>query len=340
VIYILIYAGLLLCGLASIKKSSLRNALYYFCLLGLFFFVGLRYKVGCDWNGYLVIFNAAKYSQTSEIEPAFWAINKLLHYFELEYPYINIITSACFFLGFHALAKRQPDRLGVLILAFPILILNLVMSADRQAIALGFLCFAFNAFVDARPVRYLVFVAIAATFHRSAMFFLVLAPFVRGEFSRQRIALGALLALPGAYYFMSETFSVYAERYIGTALDAAGAVFRTGLLAVTGVAFLWLVNHKRAAQSVRDYKFMKIFSYLMVGSFVISLFSSVSGDRVGYYLVPAQLMILANFPRFMSGPYSALVGFAPYAAEAVVLLTWIELSAFYKRCYDLYQIWW
>ena len=49
----------------------------------------------------------------------FGLLNRLLHYFDLDYPYINVIAAVAFFVGFHALAKRQSDPLGVLILAFP-----------------------------------------------------------------------------------------------------------------------------------------------------------------------------------------------------------------------------
>ena len=139
-----------------------------------------------------------------------------LHYYELEYPYVNVIASAGFFLGLNALARRQPDRLGVLILAFPVLILNLAMSGIRQAIAVGIMCFAYNAFVDRRPVRYVLLVVFAAQFHHSALIFLALAPFAWGAVSRAKIVLAGLLALPGAYFLLtSGSFDVYAQRYVG-----------------------------------------------------------------------------------------------------------------------------
>jgi hypothetical protein len=274
-------------------------------------------------------------------EAAFWAAIKLLHYFELEYPYINVISSGLFFIGFHALAKRQPDRLGVLILAFPILILNLAMSGIRQASAVGFICFAYNAFVDARLVRYVLFVTIAASFHTSALIFLVLAPVVRGEYSRLRVALGALVALPGIYYIMSSGgFELYATRYVGTQVEAAGALFRTGLLALSGVAFLWFLDRKWKAQSIRDYKLVKLLSYMMVATLPLSLFSSVAGDRIGYYLYPIELMILARLPVLVPAQYTTIIAFAPYAAEALLLLVWIWLSAIFAVCYVPYRMWW
>jgi hypothetical protein len=346
VIYFLVYAGLLLCGFVSRQAGVARNTLYYVWLLGLFFFVGFRYKVGCDWGGYLVIFESARYhtiapTALQQSEVAFWAINRLLNDFELEYPYVNVIAAGLFFLGLHAVARRQPDPLAVLILAFPILILNVAMSATRQAMALGCICFAYNAFVDRRLLRYVLFVTIATTFHASAIFFLALVPIVRGEFSRRRIALGGLLALPGAYYLLNgSTMDVYTRRYVGSGAEAAGAPFRAGLVALSGIALLWFLDRKWKAQSIQDYKLVKICSYLMVATFPLSLFSSVIGDRFGYYVNPIQLIILARLPVLVQSPYSTIVAFAPYAAGALVLLTWIELSSLFELCYVPYQLWW
>jgi hypothetical protein len=343
-IYFLVYVALLICGSLSKGKPSVRNNLYYVCLLGLFIFVGFRYKVGCDWGGYLQIFNDTGRREAPDearpTEAAFWAANKLLHYFELEYPYINVISSAAFFLGLHVLAKRQPNPLSILTLAFPILILNLAMSGIRQAIALGFLCFAYNAFVDKRLVRYILFVMLASGFHTSAMFFLALTPFVQGEYSRKRIATSGLLALPGVYYLLTTHVEFYTRRYVGAGAEAAGAPFRTGLLALTGIVFLWFLDRKWKAQSIQDYKLVKIFSYMLAATFPVALYSSVIGDRFGYYLTPIQLIILARLPILVQRRYSDTVAFAPYAAGALVLATWIGFSALFEICYLPYQTWW
>ena len=343
--YYLVYASLLLCGLLSSGRPSNRVALYYLCLVGLFFFVGFRYKVGCDWDGYLNIFQGATRQTLANAlesgEPAFGAINVFLHYYELEYPYVNVIASAGFFLGLNALARRQPDRLGFLILAFPILILNLAMSGIRQAIAVGVMCFAYNAFVDRRAVRYVLLVVFAAQFHHSALIFLALAPFAWGAVSRAKIVLAGLLALPGAYFLLTGgSFDVYAQRYVGGAAVAAGAPFRTAFLALPGVIFLLFLARKWREQSIKDYQLVSISSYMMLAIFPLSFYSSVIGDRFGYYLYPIQLVILARLPVLVTGPYSSTAAFAPYAAEALVLVIWIEFSTLYQRCYEPYTVWW
>jgi hypothetical protein len=337
-LYILVYAALLVAEVLS--RGS--RALYYICLIGLFLFAGFRYEVGCDWSGYLNIFQLAsnKVITLQTPEAAFWTANKLLHDFEFDYPSINVISSIFFFLGLNALAKRQPDPVGILTLAFPILILNLAMSGIRQAIAVGLFCFACNAFIESRLFCFILLVLIGSTFHSSVLFFLTLAPFVRGEYTTRRVALGALLALPGVYYFLtSATFEVYSQRYVGTGAEASGAPFRTGLLALTGIAFLWFLDDKWKASFIQDYKLVKICSVMMILTVPLAVYSSVMGDRVGYYLIPAQLMILTRLPLLVRGRYAAQIAFAPYAAAALFLATWVNLSGLFEQCYGSYQTW-
>ena len=42
----------------------------------------------------------------------FGTLNRLLHYFDLDYPYINVIAAVAFFVGFHALRNANPILLA------------------------------------------------------------------------------------------------------------------------------------------------------------------------------------------------------------------------------------
>jgi len=322
--------------------ASLREVLYYICLVGLFIFSAFRYHVGCDWSGYLNIFQISESKQITwqTKEAGFWIANQLLHYYELDYPYINVIAATFFFIGLHSLAKRQPDPYGFLTLSFPILILNLPMSAIRQGIAVGFFCIACNAFVNRRLIGFVSPVLLGGLFHSSSLFLLILTPFVRGEYSIRRAALGAAIALPGIYFFLTgNTFESYSKMYVGTHVEAFGAAFRTGLLALTGGAFLFFLDNKWKEHSPSDHNLVKLGSYLMIFSFMLSIYSSVGGDRIGYYLVPIQLVILARLPLLISGACSAPVASLPYAALGLVLVTWIRSSSLFELCFSQYQLW-
>jgi hypothetical protein len=349
--YLLTYFGLCLFGSITHGNLPARRVIFAIALIFLFVFVGFRYEVGCDWSGYAFIFDAARYSTIDEAlqksEPGFSIANYLLNYYDLDYPYINVISAAFFFTGCCALARRQPDPLGFLILAFPVLIINLSMSAIRQAMALGIICIAYNAFIDRKLIRYVALVMFAVTFHSSAIVFLALAPFIGRERSfLLNIAMAAGLAYV-AIFLYTGTFEMYSaryaevdsEQYMGVQAQAAGAVYRCGLLALTAAVFIMFLNDRWKAISPHDHMLVWIGSYLMLAVLPVSLFSSVIGDRFGYYLNPIQLIIFTRLPvLFRTGNQIGLI--APYAVSGIVLGTWTYASELFQLCYMPYKFWW
>jgi hypothetical protein len=344
-IYNLVYVSLLLCSVTFNDDHDARRFFYLLWLFVLFIFAGFRLEVGCDWDGYENIFERLRYvdflDAAQEREPLFALANTLLHSYDLEYPYINVISSFIFFLGMHRLAKREPDPFGILVLAFPVLVINLPMSGIRQAAAIGIMCFAYNAFNDRRLIRFVFFVIVASGFHASAVIFLLLAPFVHGELTHRRAIIAGIIALPVTARFILtlDSFREYSDNYTGASSSvASGGPFRTGLLALTGAWFLWRFRRDWQIRSSHDYKLVSLASIMMIATFLISLYASVIGDRFGYYLVPIQLVFLARLPFL--GPGSPTVALIPYIAGAAYLGVWTQTSSIFEKCYIPYQFWW
>ena len=274
-------------------------------------------------------------------EVGYWALLTLLHAYNLDYPYLNLVMAIPFFWGLFALAQRQPDPLAFLILSFPILIINMPMSAIRQAAGIGFVCLALVAFLDRKLIRYVVFVLLGSLFHASAIVFLALAPFTKLRLSRASAALSLVLVLPGAYFMFADTVEFYTDRYVGTGIDARGAIFRAGMLAIVGAYFLVSLQ-KRYAQrfAMADYQLALIGSWIMVATLLLVPISTVISDRFGYYVTPIQLMIMARLPYLMPrGSQNQLIAAAPHLGLGVVLLFWTQNSNHFNQCYVPYQNW-
>ncbi|OWX98821.1 EpsG family protein [Thioclava sp. IC9] len=336
-VYYSIYSFLILLG-----RAAKRGGLYWLALVSLFVVAGFRYEVGCDWSGYLAnwyimdgrsLDSAFQYS-----EPAHWAIIALLQQAGQSYTYLLVIASGVFFWGLHSLARRQPNPLAVLVLAFPILVINMPMSAIRQAEAIGIMCFAFAAFVDRKLLRYVALVGLAVLFHRSAMIFLAFAPFIHLQFTKRNVAFSMLLALPGLY-LMTQTAAADEAmgRYVGTGVDAAGAAFRLLVLVLSGALYLLKIRPLWKRQFPQDYKLVTIAAWLMVASFGLFFVSSVIGDRFGYYLIPLQLVIFVRIPYLQGLRNRQLWTFAPYALLTTVFFVWTQLSWHFQQCYVPYQ---
>lgn len=330
-------------GLMGLRFSRVRG-LYPLVLLALFVFSAFRFEVGCDWTGYLAQFELFGRVPLSEIwlhrEPLWTAIISIQTSLGLPYPWLNVISSAIFFFGTHALARRQPNPLAFLVLLFPVLIVNMPMSGIRQGAAIGIVSLAFLAFMDRRPVPFVLMVLTATGIHSSAVVFLLLAPLVGGRLTRTRLILAALLAIPGAALLMtSDSAELATERYVNTGVDAAGAAFRLLLLLMTAAYFFLFLNRKWAVLSPQDHKLAFIGALAMVLTAALLPVSSVIGDRLGYYLLPIQAMIFARAPFLRTSLNRNFVILAPYLGFLLFFGVWTALSHHFSACYLPYQTW-
>lgn len=325
-------------------QGTLRRQSYFLILLLLFLFSAFRYQVGCDWSGYYFQYVKAHSIDWDFIgtnrEPIWWFILHQIQLNDLPYPVANVVSSLVFFAGIHVLARRQPDPLAFLILLFPILIINMPMSAIRQGAAIGLLCVAFTAFIDRRPIRFAIWVVLAAGFHASALVFLLLLPVTSGRYSKRRLLLGALLALPGAFLLASSVGAeVATHRYIGTGIEALGAAFRVGMLGLSALYFFLFLRTRWIEAFPRDYSLAGIGAIGMALAVLLIPVSTVIGDRFGYYLIPIQAMIFARIPFLPLRNNRTLHAALPYLGLLLVFTVWTLNSWHFQQCYIPYDTW-
>ena len=327
---------------AGEKGPAIRSFLYWFSIFALIIFVGLRYEVGCDFSTYQYHYSlgaetALLYALNGS-DVGHWLLNSLLNSFELHSQSLNIVASIIFFYGLHVLARRQPNPLAFLVLCFPILIINMPMAATRQAIAIGIMCLAFNSFIDRRKFSYTFWVLIAFLFHSSSILFICLLPFIKRNFNIRNILIGFFLVLPIIVgVLQTDLPSLALERYVYREIEAFGAIFRLGILLLTGLFFVLKLSPSWRRQFPHDYKLILIASWMMIGFFSLFFISSVIGDRYGYYLIPLQAIIFSRIPFLRVGKFRQIFGIAPYGGLAMVFLVWTMTSWHFAQCYVPYN---
>lgn len=343
-VYVALTSFLFLIRLSLLNRPIELRQIYYFIILALFLFSAFRYQVGCDWIAYENMFLYATGLDWKEAlisrEPIFWMILKLLHKINLTYPYINIVSSIIFFIGVHVLARRQPDPLGFLVLMFPFLIINMPMSGIRQGAAIGLLCIAIVAFIDRRPLSFLIWIILATGIHTSAIIFIILLPFASGRFNNTRLAIVALLVLPTAiFFYFLESTQWALKTYVGSGREAYGAAFRVAFLSLSGVYFFLCLKNKWFRTFPKDYSIVSLGSMGMVMIAILIPISSIIGDRVGYYLIPIQAMIFARIPYLPFKLNHSIHSILPYLALFAVFTVWTQSSWIFKLCYNPYGSW-
>ena len=273
-------------------------------------------------------------------DPVWWGLLHALGDAGIWYPWLNVLTSAVFFLGLHFFARRQPDPFGFLVLTFPLLIINLPMSGIRQGVAVGLMFFAFCAFVDRRVLRFVMITLAASTIHSSAIVFLALAPLVKRRFTASTLMLSALLLVPVAFVVLRGGVSQVAlTRYVETDVDAQGAIFRLLLLFCTGAAFFLVLRKPWRQRFPGDYRLALLGSTMMIAVLALLPVSSVIADRYGYYLIPIQAMILSRIPYLPVGWYRGIYATTAYGVFVLTFAVWASLSQHFRGCYVEYQTW-
>lgn len=342
-LYLSLVNGLFLLRYALRGALGQRRMVYGLVLLFLFLFSGFRWAVGCDWSGYWNQFWVAggmeEVSIFETVDGLWWWILIRINGWGFAYPWTNVVSSAVFFAGVHVMARRQADPLAFLVLLFPVLVINMPMSGIRQGAAIGVMCVAYVAFIDRRPLRFAAFTFLASLFHSSALVFLLLVPLAQGRYTKKRLGLAALLAVPGMVFLMgSEGAELAASRYLNTGIDAFGGMFRTALLGLSGAYFLYFLRRGWQSTSPSDYGLAHIGALMMLAMPAVVLVSSVIGDRLGYYLIPIQALIFARLPWLPLRSRRQHV-MMPYVGLILFFGVWALLSRHFQQCYLPYDSW-
>ncbi len=344
-IYNLFYFSSVFLNIATYRDVRVRQALYYVLLAAMFVFSSLRWRVGCDWAAYLhhsTIYGPEPYSVAlQKSEALYWLLVSLLHQLNLEYPFINILAGLVFFGGLHSLAKRQPDRLLFLTLLFPILVTGIAMSATRQAFAVGIICYAFNAISDNKKIKYIILVIIASQFHSSAIIFISFAPIISNNLNYKNILFFGIISIPALIYIYNlDSIRIYSDLYVGTVHDAGGGPFRATLNLISGLIFYLLLKDKWKIFSPNDYNLVYIMAPGLILIFFVVFYSSVIGDRFGYYLNPIQAIILSRAYLFYKTARIHTMFVLPMLMFGAALIVWSQFSWIFQACYSQYQFWW
>lgn len=343
-IYNLIFYAGFASNLSTYGRFAARRYMYYGAIPMILLFVCLRWNIGCDFGSYLR--HAEDFGQMPWAdalympEPGYWLLVVALNRLGLEFPAINIVAALVFFVGIWRYSKDEPDPLTFVMLIFPLLILNIPMSAIRQAMSMGLLCFALVAFQDRSLWRYVLYVVVAAQFHQSAIAFLALAPLLISNRTAIQIAIGVPAAVAVVYFLAtSDTAASYTEAYVDSGVDAAGGAARVAIVAATGLGFIMFLRPRWKYFFPRDYQLVFYFSLIMIACAPLVYYSSVLGDRFSYYTMPVAYMVQSKAYLMFAGPRRTLLYVLPFVVSGLALLAWSQLSWIFAVCYVPYKTW-
>jgi hypothetical protein len=266
--------------------------------------IGLRLEVGGDWFnyfGYIDRFFGLPFAAVFlETEPGYGLLNWFGANWGGSVFFVNTICGLVFSIGLLLFCRAQPRPWLALCLAFPYLVTVVAMGYSRQGVAIGLEMLALLALQNNKLLRFLGWIALAATFHRTVLVLLVLpASTLSGSLRfSQLIRLG--LPAGAAYGLYSAVIApdldYYVQGYLEAEYQSQGALIRVALCALPAVAFLL---NRRRFQLIPDVQRIWTLLSLMAVAAAIGLFtvaSSTAVDRLALYLIPLQLFVGSRVP--------------------------------------------
>jgi hypothetical protein len=294
--------------------------------------IGLRHQVGGDWGNYAEQIRLASYGTllqaVTQGDPAYSFLNWLASRVGGGLYLVNTVCAVFFSWGLVVFCRAQPRPWLALVVAVPYLVTVVAMGYTRQGTAIGLAMLGLVALSNRKIFWFVVFVALAAAFHKSAV---ILMPLAVLAGTKRKLWAVFWVGLSTALFYvllLQESVGALTENYIGAQYDSAGAAIRVAMNAVPAALFLWF--RRRFFMTSEDRTFWVWMSWgalAFVGLLVASP-SSTAVDRVALYWIPLQLFVLSRLPDVLGRPNgkNGVWVLAVVAYSGAVLFVWLVFA--------------
>ena len=292
--------------------------------------IGLRYKVGADWETYRFLFSYAGYADLGRAlamgDPGYQFVNWFVQRLGGQIWLVNLLCGLIFTWGLYRFARSQPDPWLCFAVAMPYLVTVVAMGYSRQAVAIGIIMAGLAAMLRGASIpRFAIYVACAALFHKTAV---VVLPLVIFSADRNRL-LNLLAGVAGTILlwdlFLAESVEGFVENYVRTEYSSQGAAIRLGMNLIPAVMFLLFRNQLRFEQ--REYRMWLYFAAaaLLMPLLLLVTPSSTAVDRLALYLIPIQVAVLPRLQYLFKGRSFGRALILLYAG--LVMFVWLNFAA-------------
>lgn len=262
--------------------------------------IGWRFQVGGDWNTYLDMLYGVSTSDFVEVltkeDPGYQLVNWLSGEMDWGIYGVNMICGAIFVFGLEVFCRSQPRPWLALTVAIPYMVIVVAMGYTRQGVALAIGMLGLVALRNGSTLWFVACVALAATFHKSAV---LLLPFAALAVARNRYWTAVWVGVAGLVLYnlllAPDVETLYAN-YVTFQYESQGTLQRLLMNALPAMVLLIFRRRFQFSESeTRLWMWFAIFSLAMLGLFFATS-ASTALDRVALYLLPLQLVVFAHLP--------------------------------------------
>lgn len=337
IVYWLMFSSVLLFVLLETANSSSNHKLehtryqWWVVFFIILIVVGFRSEVGGDWFAYLTYFERVQGIGLLEAfllkDPGYMLLNYFVYNIGGNIYLVNIFSASIFISALIAFCKKQPRPMLSILMAVPYMVIVVAMGYTRQSLALGFTMFAMVAFINKSPIKFLLWIFIATTFHKTAAIFLFFTLFLDGLNRILVILLFVCISLFTYIFFWLDASTNFYTTYVESGAQSSGTLVRLWMSFIP--ALLYLIFKRYFDVNKTEHRITLIYSIASILAVMGYLIypGSTAIDRMAIYLLPLQLLVISRLPNLFKNNSKTLVVLGIIIYYFLVQFVWLFFSA-------------
>ena len=318
-------------GEADSPKS--RTA-YWSLAVALSIVLGLRFRVGPDWDHYVENLNSPTAGSLiralSHNEQAYWVLNWLAHSTGGGIWIMNLPCAMVFIAGVFVLCRRLSNPWLGIVVAMPFLIIVIGMNYPRQSAALGLAYLGIVALQNDQLGRFSVLILSASLFHLSALVVLPLALLIGTRSRNLRWILFFAITAFCICFLRSSAGKALISNYLTSEMVSGGTIIRVLLNTVAALCVICLEHRFYESPAIRKFWIQYAFTALPFCAAIFVLPPLTAIDRMAFYWMPLQIFGFANFPDvFGTVQLRRAATLGVISVYALVMLIWFSFGNYY-----------
>ena len=314
-------------GVSLAQASALAAFVAVYTLISL-----LRYKIGADWYAYDAMYSQAGNASLLEgmaiTDPLFALLLWISAQLGTDLYPVNAFCSLLLVIGVVRVALTTREPWLAIAGAVPYLLIVVGLGYVRQAGAIGLILIAISSLERGKRIRTIVYLAIAAGFHSSAVSVFPFVGLALANRNKLQIFLLATVGSIGFFFLLQRQFAYFETTYLESDFESSGALVRIAMSVVASL--LLLVRWRSFAFPAHTRLVWLGFAASNIAAFVIlgTIQSSTAVDRLALYFAVVQVFVFGNIRELVGFAR----GFAPImrllviALAVAVQLVWLVLA--------------
>jgi hypothetical protein len=233
-----------------------------------------------------------------------------------------------FTYGLTVFCRGLPRPWLALAVAVPYLVIIVAMGYTRQGMAIGCAMAGLVALGGRRTLKFLVWVLIGATFHKSAVLLFPIAAFAATRRRLYAILWTGIFAVAAYLVMLEPAVEGLRAGYIDEAYQSQGALVRLIMDALPALLFLWL--RRKFVMSAEQRQLWTCLSVIALGLFGVYFLTpaSTAVDRVALYVLPLQMVVFSHLPSVLAkrGAQNRMLVWMTLTYYLLVQFVWLNFA--------------